>query len=48
MSTPLKWPIEHPDWIQLYSPATPNGHKGAVLSAGGFVSETMSISCGLV
>lgn len=27
MSTDLKWPIEHPDRIQLYSLATPNGQK---------------------
>jgi GSH-dependent disulfide-bond oxidoreductase len=30
MSTPLKWPIEHPDWIQLYSLATPNGQKVSI------------------
>jgi GSH-dependent disulfide-bond oxidoreductase len=27
MSTDLKWPVEHPDRIQLYSLATPNGQK---------------------
>jgi GST-like protein len=27
MSTNQKWPIEHPDRIQLYSLATPNGQK---------------------
>ena len=27
MSTNLKWPIEYPDRIQLYSLATPNGQK---------------------
>jgi len=30
MSTPLKWPIEHSDWIQLYSLATPNGQKVSI------------------
>lgn len=30
MSTPLRWPIEHPDWIQLYSLATPNGQKVSI------------------
>lgn len=30
MSTDLKWPIEHPDRIQLYSLATPNGQKVGV------------------
>ena len=27
MSSERKWPIEHPDRIQLYSLATPNGQK---------------------
>lgn len=30
MSTDLKWPIEHPDRIQLYSLATPNGQKVSI------------------
>jgi GST-like protein len=30
MSTTLKWPIEHPDRIQLYSLATPNGQKVSI------------------
>ncbi|MGE0680545.1 MAG: glutathione binding-like protein [Candidatus Binatia bacterium] len=30
MSTNLQWPIEHPDWIQLYSLATPNGQKVSI------------------
>jgi GST-like protein len=30
MSENLKWPIEHPDRIQLYSLATPNGQKVSI------------------
>ena len=30
MSSERKWPIEHPDWIQLYSLATPNGQKVSI------------------
>lgn len=30
MSTNLQWPIEHPDRIQLYSLATPNGQKVSI------------------
>ena len=30
MSTDRQWPIEHPDRIQLYSLATPNGQKVSI------------------
>ncbi len=30
MSEERKWPIEHPDRIQLYSLATPNGQKVSI------------------
>lgn len=30
MSTSRKWPIEHPEQIQLYSLATPNGQKVSI------------------
>lgn len=30
MSTDLKWPVEHPERIQLYSLATPNGQKVSI------------------
>jgi GSH-dependent disulfide-bond oxidoreductase len=30
MSTDRKWPVTHPEWIQLYSLATPNGQKVSI------------------
>lgn len=30
MSTDLKWPVDHPERIQLYSLATPNGQKVSI------------------
>jgi GST-like protein len=45
MSAPLKWPIEHPDWIQLYSLATPNGQKvGITLEEMGLPYEAHTVN----
>jgi len=47
MSSERKWPIEHPDWIQLYSLATPNGQKVSIaLEEAGLPYEAHKVSIG--
>ena len=42
---PTKWPVEHPDRIQLYSLATPNGQKvGIMLEETGLPYEAHKLS----
>ena len=47
MSSERKWPIEHPDRIQLYSLATPNGQKvGIALEEVGLPYEAHKVNIG--